>query len=584
MEGKSHYVPGPNDPARSKLDPLWPPAPPPKGRAAKILKYLLRKQVDKTFGFFRVVKPIFELPNRGPVFVSRFRDVQEVLQRPEIFAVLYAPMIDRSVGGFMLAHDGAEYNKDKGLMRSLMRKDDLPRVRKMVGELAERCIEEGYGYGSLEVVSNLSRKVPILLTGEYFGFPGPDLESMFRWSRATQYDMFHNQSMSGKIHDENLMAGREMKAYLKDELIPMRRRQIEQDPGKYDDVVSRLVKMKLPKEIGFDEDRVLSNIMGLLVGGVETTSNAIVNILDELFRRPKQLKGAREAALANDDHLLFKYCWEALRFNPINPFVVRQCTENYRLASGTFRTTNIEPGRIVFVGTRSAMRDSRELPKPKKFRIDRPEYHYMHMGYGLHRCLGDHISEVQIPEIIKHLLVRKNLRRADGPEGQPDYDNGPFPESFSVMFDGTNTTVAKPEHTAKGDTNMSNHQNAVAKTLKDYAGAFLSMVPSNSVPYFNLPLMFISDQGVFSFTDKAQLEGFLTKYMEGLKAMKYKRVELSTPTIEMLNDATSMTRFSVIRYDEADKVIGQFDAVYTFRRTGDDWKIAVAILLNKPSV
>jgi hypothetical protein len=55
----------------------------------------------------------------------------------------------------------------------------------------------------------------------------------------------------------------------------------------------------------------------------------------------------------------------------------------------------------------------------------------MHLGYGLHTCLGDQLSRVQVPEIIKRLLKLPNLRPGSG----IDLNGGPFPESYIIEFD-----------------------------------------------------------------------------------------------------------------------------------------------------
>jgi len=414
----------------SALDPTWPPVPPPEGTAARLLEYLIRYKSDPFFKALRLFGNV-KLPKGGPVFVTRFRDVIEVLDRPEVFTVKpYAPMMDPTLGPFMLDRDGTVFNeRDKGIMRASMGRQDLPLIREMVRDLTEKCIDEHQEDGLLEVVNSVSRRVAVLLIGEYFGFPGPDLESMFRWSRATQHDMFHNQAMSGTVHDDNIREGAAMRAYVKDELLPARRKELETDASA-DDVVARLLKTSFPESIGFDETRLVTSIMGILIGGVETTSAAIVQLLDQLLIRPKELAGAISAAKANDDMLLFQYCWEALRFNPVNPLVTRSCAKNYRIASGTMRNTLIEKNRIVFACTRSAMMDPRELPKPREFRTDRPREHYMHLGYGSHTCLGDQVSWVVVPGVIKQLILRPEIRRL----GDINMDGGPFPEQYHISF------------------------------------------------------------------------------------------------------------------------------------------------------
>lgn len=402
------------------------------GLAARFIGYMIQNEPDLLFKILRTLKPNFASPGGGPVFITRFPDVQEALSRPDVFRVTYAPMMDPSVGPFMLARDDTTINqRDKGIMRSLIQREDLGRVRDIVARHAADAVETAAADGgTMEVVSQLSRLVPILFTGEYFGFPGPDLASMFRWSYTTQYDMFHNPDNDPEVHAANIESGHQMHTYLKDDLIPKRRRELKKEP-ELDDILSRLLKSKFPDAIHFDEERIMSNMMGTLVGGIETTSQAVVQILDQLFRRPGILHEAVEAARADDDETLFRYCWEALRFNPINPFVIRRTSQPYTIASGTLRSVNIEAERTVLICTRSAMRDGRELCCPDAFVTDRPDYHYMHMGYGLHTCLGDQISRVQVPQLVKALLKRPNLR----PTSKIDFQGGPFPERYTVSFD-----------------------------------------------------------------------------------------------------------------------------------------------------
>ena len=402
-----------------------------QGAAAKFLKWMIAKHPDLLLGVIRNTIPNLALGAAGPVFITRFPDVQEALSRPDIFNVTYAPMMDPSVGPYMLGRDCTEINqRDKGIMRAFMRMEDLPAIRQKVRSLANASVEKQlYTQNQIEVVSTLSRLVPIQLTGEYFGFPGPDMASMFRWGRATQYDMFHNLDNDPKVHQDNIDAGQEMRAYLT-RLLPERRAQLDAG-APLDDIFSRLLKSHFDPVIGFDDERIITNMMGTLVGGIETTNAAIVQLLDQLFKRPGILKEAIAVANSNDDHLMYRYCWEALRFNPINPFVVRHCRTDYRIAHGTLRAKTVKAGSIVFVSGRSAMRDGRQLPAPSSFAIDRPESVYMHLGYGMHTCLGDQISRIQVPEIVRRILQIPGVR----PVADPDYADGPFPERYLITYD-----------------------------------------------------------------------------------------------------------------------------------------------------
>jgi hypothetical protein len=220
-----------------------------------------------------------------------------------------------------------------------MARADAPTVRDVVARLTRRALDEVAGQGTLEVVEAVSRRVPIEFCGAHFGFPGPDRRTMARWSRATQHDMFYNLFADPAIHDANVQAGTEMRAYLK-RLIGQRHRQLARNPA-LDDTLSRLLKLSPPPSIGFDRERIVSNVMGLLVGMVETTSAAAVQALDQLLARPNELQAATEAALADDDATVAAYVWEALRFLPINIFTGRVCVAPYTLAGGSDHATEV---------------------------------------------------------------------------------------------------------------------------------------------------------------------------------------------------------------------------------------------------
>lgn len=384
------------------------------------------------FAELRQYRPILHTPKF--ILVTRYPDVREVLGHEKIFSVrVYADRMDPVAGPFMLARDGTIFNeRDKAVMTIMFRRDDLPKIQTLVERLTESNLDTFKEPKGIELVKAISRRVPLQICGDYFGFPGPDVESLMRWSRATQMDMFRNPTADTHIHEESVQAGREMREFLK-HYIPQQRAAIAKDPS-LDDILSRLLKTQFPEVIGFDEERILANTMGLLIGAGETTSQAVIQVLDQWFQRPEILASAIKVAQCGDDQKLGQYVWEALRFNPISPGIARFCEEDYTIAKGTDRETLIPKGSVVFAATQSAMFDEREVNYPEKFRIDRPPFHYFHFGYGHHLCLGYYVGLVMIPEILKRLLLRPGLCRASGDAGQINYKGGPFPEEFWVQY------------------------------------------------------------------------------------------------------------------------------------------------------
>jgi cytochrome P450 len=231
-----------------------------------------------------------------------------------------------------------------------------------------------------------------------------------------------------------MTSGVEMRAYV-DDLIKERKEAINNsygEPDTSDDVLSRLLRMQTSPDASFNDARTRDNIIGTILGSVDTTSKAIAYAVDELLRRPQQLAEARAAALSDNDDALTHYVFEALRFKPQSAALLRLCEKPYTLAKGTGRDTAIKPGTLIFAAASSAMFDPAYIEAPEEFRNDRDlDLDYLHFGYGRHMCFGRFISRLQIVGVIKELLRAGELQRIPGAEGEIKQD-GPFPDSLVV--------------------------------------------------------------------------------------------------------------------------------------------------------
>jgi cytochrome P450 len=279
----------------------------------------------------------------------------------------------------------------------------------------------------VEIVQTLTRKVPVRLADEYYGFSASHDRQMMAWARACFREFFINLLDNPEMRTPAVAAGAEMRERL-DVLLAQRR---AGDVDERDDVMGRLLRLQRGGDVaGLDDDVVRRTLMGLAIGMIETTSQAAVQALLVLFSKPEVLARAAAAAKADEDDALADLVFEALRFRPINPMVVRVAKEDYRLGAGEPHETLIRKGTTVFALTWSAMFDPRAMDAPEQFRFDRPQYDYLHFATGLHACFGRYISRIQIPQILKPLLKLKQLRSTDAVE----YD-GTFPETFNVAAD-----------------------------------------------------------------------------------------------------------------------------------------------------
>ena len=143
--------------------------------------------------------PFFkELREKRPILVtpvvtiiSRFDDVTAVLNMPKIFTVeLYLPKMGNGI--YLMAHDDdALHTREKSMMQSLLNRDDLPNVRKLIAQLGNDILDSANG--SIEIVNEFCRMVPAGLVQDYFGLTGIDKKNLIEWSYWNQYNTFHNQ-------------------------------------------------------------------------------------------------------------------------------------------------------------------------------------------------------------------------------------------------------------------------------------------------------------------------------------------------------------------------------------------------------
>jgi cytochrome P450 len=380
------------------------------------------------FALLRTLQPVLVL--RDIALVTRSDDVHEVLARDTAFDVPYAEKMELITNGenfFLGMRNTPRYTRDASNMRIAVRRDDLGSV---VGPTVDRTAQAivAEAGGTLDVVKGLTRVVPARLVGAYFGTPGPSEGELIAWTSTLFQFLFFDQTNDPALRARAVTASAALNAYV-DATIAERKAK----PRDTDDVLARCLSLQKAGTPGMSDLDIRNDFIGIIVGAIPTTGTAAAFIVDELLNRPAELAAARAAAQAGDDDLLAAYAFEALRFNPMTPGIFRTANRDYTVAKGTSRATTIPKGTSVVAATQSAMFDSTLVDDPDSFRVDRPAYAYLHWSYGLHACFGQYINAVQIPRIVKALLLRDDLRRAPGDSGKLTKD-GPYAGSLTVLF------------------------------------------------------------------------------------------------------------------------------------------------------
>ncbi len=417
------------------------------------------------FKQLRAERPVLQTPEC--TLVASFTDVRDMLTMPKIFTVdLYKPKmgVTGPDDGYLMAHDDdALHYREKSLMQGLLNRDDLPRVRKMIAKTAEKILAEARG--NIELVNEYCRMVPVHLVQDYFGLDGIDRKDLIRWSYWNQYDAFNNQPFDMRsdhefnqiveLHDK---VSQELVAYIAvlmvRKLIRLKIMNVidmvlnpikkliyrilgKAPPERHDTMVTRMLRSKFAKQVDFPLTRVGVNAGGLLIGAIETTSQAVAQVVEFLIDRPALLKNAKDKARQGDTAGFDAIVWEALRFVPIRPDIFRQAASDYTIAKGTAHETEIKAGTIVRLLTHSAMFDPYAYENPDEFNPDRTFYHNFNLGFGSHQCLGRYIGMEMIPEMVRWVVLLDDLKSDGNISYRTDLfpnRDGPFPEKYQVTW------------------------------------------------------------------------------------------------------------------------------------------------------
>ena len=431
--------------------------------AADADKYPLVQKWLKTtplpfFKQLREERPVLVTPEC--TLLALFTDIRDSLQMPAIFTVdLYKPKmgVTETDPGYLMAHDDdALHYREKSLMQGMLNRDDIPLFRKLIEDSAKDILDDANG--SIEIVNNYCRMVPAIMVQEYFGLDGIDPKKLLKWSFWNQYNTFHNQpfDLNPKqefdrivaIHAECstelvdyitvLMVRKLLTVKIKDRLLGMGLKVVnivraifgKQPIELKDDIVKRMLRSAFAQQVDFPLTRIGVNAGGLLIGAVETTSQAVAQVIQFFVERPELLAQAKAASAQTDTTEIDSMVWEALRYVPISPYMFRQMSQDYTIAKGTDRETTIAKGTNVLTLTQSAMFDPYAYENPDEFNPGRNWYHNFNFGFASHDCLGKYIGMAMIPEMVRQVMLRTDLQ-ATSPM---NYKDGPFPEEYELSW------------------------------------------------------------------------------------------------------------------------------------------------------
>jgi cytochrome P450 len=280
-----------------------------------------------------------------------------------------------------------------------------PQIRERAGAILDTLpIGEPFDW-----VDRVSKELTTMTLATLFDFPFEERRKLTFWSDAMTTAPGH-----GPV--ANLAERREAMDACKAYFIDLWNQRRNSAPA--GDLISMLAHG--PATRGLSMDEYFANVVLLIIGGNDTTRNTISGSVFALNRNPDQYDKLRA-----DPALVPSMVSETIRWQTPLAHMARTATRDVE-----FKGKRIAEGDRVVMWYVSGNRDATVIDRPDAYVIDRPRpRQHLSFGFGIHRCVGNRLAELQLTIIWEEILARfPEIRLLDEPR-----------RSYSVFIKGYET-------------------------------------------------------------------------------------------------------------------------------------------------
>jgi len=330
----------------------------------------------------------------GPYWsVTKYKDIMAVDTNHQVFsseASLGGITIRNQQQDFLLpmfiAMDPPKHDAQRKVVNPIVSPENLEKLEGTIRERAGRILDSLPLGETFDWVDQVSIELTTQMLATLFDFPFEERRKLTRWS-----DVATTPPGTGLVESEE-----HRRAELNecaDYFINLWNQRVNAPPG--NDLISMLAHGDATRNMSRME--YLGNLILLIVGGNDTTRNSITGGVLALNENPGEYQKLRD-----NPSLIPSMVPEIIRWQTPLAHMRRTALSDTELAG-----KKIRKGDKVIMWYVSGNRDPDAIENPDSFIIDRarPRQH-LSFGFGIHRCVGNRLAEMQLRIIWEEILKR----------------------------------------------------------------------------------------------------------------------------------------------------------------------------------
>ena len=336
----------------------------------------------------------------SPIFgdywsVTKYSDIMHVDTHPAIYSS------DWSQGGItitdfppgeqrlqmFIAMDPPKHDAQRKAVSPIVAPGNLANMEAIIRARTCKVLDGLPRNETFDWVDRVSIELTTLMLATLFDFPLEDRRLLTWWSDVATMNKQVNPDALGP--EERMAELRKMLEYF----TRLWNERVNAPPRI--DLISMLAHGASTRNMGPLE--FMGNLVLLIVGGNDTTRNSMTGGLLALHHHPEQF-----AKLRANPALIESLVPEIVRWQTPLAHMRRTALVDTELGGKQIRT-----GDKVVMWYLSGNRDEQAIADPNQFIIDRarPRQH-LAFGFGIHRCVGNRLAEMQLRILWEELLPR----------------------------------------------------------------------------------------------------------------------------------------------------------------------------------